>query len=73
MQIKLLPVMMDETENLKWGDVFTIGVDKSAKNWQMVEDKHFIAVPHNYESRMFRRGWKIRIRLEERKLNKKKI
>lgn len=41
---KPIPVQMDETDVLKWGDLFTIAVDKTAKNWQMVDGKTFIAV-----------------------------
>ena len=47
--MKPIPVQMDETELLKYGDIFTITPDKSAKNWQMVDEKIFIAVPFEKE------------------------
>jgi len=39
----------DETENLKYGDIFTINSDKNTSNWQMTmngnEPKKFRLIP----------------------------
>ncbi len=44
--MKPIPIIItEETDNLKYGDIFTITPDKMAKNWRMVENKVFIAIP----------------------------
>lgn len=48
--MKLHPVRLEETDKLKHGEVFTIAVDKTAKNWEMVDNKTFIAVPIDYST-----------------------
>lgn len=51
MEEKIFDCEGDETEFLKYGDVFTVGVDKTARNWQMVDNKKFRLVPRKEQQR----------------------
>lgn len=64
----LIPVIINDGEKLKFGDVFTINPDYGDAPGDMVRGKTFIAVPHNYESRSLRKIWSERIKKEEIKL-----
>lgn len=73
--IKLIPVIVNEKDHqLKHGDVFTMNWDNTdpklhrmnSKGWE--KGKHFIAVPHNYESRSLRKIWSKKILIEEKRL-----
>lgn len=54
---KLFPVMGEETPDLKYGDIFTITADQTARNWEMVcyndnpkDLKKFVLVPQAYSA-----------------------